>query len=330
MNIIITGGAGYIGSHTAKALFESGFTPIILDNLSTGHDWAINWGKFYKVDLCDKQKLRNVFEKTKPYAVIHFAANSLVHESYISPEKYLQENANNSLNLLSVMNEYDVRRLVFSSTCGVYGIPLEVPIDENHPTNPISPYGESKLYIEKCIDWFSKVYKFKAINLRYFNVCGADISGELGELHKPETHLIPKLLDVILGKIQSVEINGTDYPTSDGTAIRDYIHVTDIAKAHQIALELVNDLDGVMNVNLGSGHGFSVKEIVLRIEKITGIKINTIETSRRLGDPAILISDISKASKVLGWRPKNSNLDAIVSSAFVWHKFINNKLDEVK
>jgi UDP-glucose-4-epimerase GalE len=324
MNIIITGGAGYVGSHTAKMLSEVGFTPIIIDNLSTGHIWAVKWGEFCNADLSNKQQIRNIFEETNPYAVIHFAANSLVHESYTHPEKYLQENINNALNLFSVMNEFNVRNLIFSSTCAVYGIPIKIPIDEEHPKNPVSPYGESKLYIEKCINWFSEVYKFKAINLRYFNACGADLSGELGELHEPETHLIPRLLDVAMNKKDEMEINGTDYPTNDGTAVRDFIHITDISRAHIAALNMVTSLNKVMNINLGTGSGFSVREITMKIEEITGTKINTIDTPRRIGDPPVLIADISKANEILGWKPENSNLETIITSALIWHNFIND------
>ncbi|SHJ50439.1 UDP-glucose 4-epimerase GalE [Paramaledivibacter caminithermalis] len=322
--ILIVGGAGYIGSHVNKNLNKKGYRTVVFDNLSYGHRKFVKWGDFVLGDLANIDQIRLVFQKYKIDAVMHFAAFAYVDESMRNPEKYYVNNVMNTINLLRVMKEYDVYNFIFSSTCATYGIPLEIPITEEHPQNPISPYGKSKLMVEKILDDFSRAYGLKYASLRYFNAAGADIDGEIGEQHNPETHLIPLVLDTAIGRRDSIQIFGTDYNTPDGTCIRDYIHVEDLSAAHILALEhlMVGGQSDVFN--LGNNDGYSVKEVIKAVKKITNRDIKTTEVSRRAGDPGILIGSAKKAKDILGWKPKYHSLDNIIRTAWNWHRKIYN------
>jgi len=321
--ILITGGAGYIGSQVNKFLSFKGLSTVVFDNLSTGNLSAVQWGNFFQADLKDIEQVRLVFNKYNITSVMHFAAYSYVGESVLEPEKYYYNNVVSTLNLLKVMNEFNVSKIIFSSTCATYGNAIELPITENHPQNPINPYGQSKLVIEKILSDYAIAYKLKYVILRYFNAAGADIDLSIGENHNPETHLIPLVLDVAIGKLESIKIFGDDYDTNDGTAIRDYIHVADIADAHLLALNYLES-DGESDVfNLGNGDGYSVKEVIDMSIKITNENIKTIIVDRRAGDQARLIGSSLKAIKVLGWNPQFYKLEDIIKSAWNWHKSIN-------
>jgi UDP-glucose 4-epimerase len=321
--ILITGGAGYIGSQVNKFLSFKGLSTVVFDNLSTGNLNSVKWGSFVQGDLQNIQQLRLVFNKYNITSVMHFAAYSYVGESVLEPEKYYYNNVVSTLNLLKVMNEFNVSKIIFSSTCATYGNAIELPITENHPQNPINPYGQSKLVIEKILSDYAIAYKLKYVILRYFNAAGADIDLLIGENHNPETHLIPLVFDVAIGKLESIKIFGDDYDTDDGTAIRDYIHVADIADAHVLALNYLES-DGESDVfNLGNGDGYSVKEVIDMSIKITNENIKTIIVDRRAGDQARLIGSSLKAKKVLGWNPQFYKLEDIIKSAWSWHKSIN-------
>jgi UDP-glucose 4-epimerase len=316
--ILVTGGAGYIGSITVQVLKKEGFEPIIFDSLETGHKESVAQEKFYQGDLVkDIALLDKVFKKEKPEAVIHFAAMSLVGESVINPQKYFTNNLIGALNLLKVMLENKVLKIVFSSTAAVYGEPKKVPIDENAVKNPTSPYGESKLMIEKILDWYGQAYSLKSIALRYFNACGALLDGSLGEDHHPETHLIPAAIKAALSQ-KDFKLFGNDYPTPDGTCIRDYIHVLDLAQAHILALKTFQK--GFQFYNVGTNHGFSVLEVLKMIRKVSGIDFGITVVKRRAGDPLRLIAKADKIKKELSWRPKYSDLETIIKSAWQWHK----------
>jgi UDP-glucose 4-epimerase len=318
--ILITGGAGYIGSHTNKQLNQKGYSTVILDNLVYGHMSAVKWGSFVLADLSDIEQIRLVFNKFKITSVIHFAAYAYVGESVQQPEKYYFNNVVNTLNLLKVMQEFDVNKIIFSSTCATYGDPVEIPITESHIQNPINPYGKSKLIIENALSDYSKAYNLKYVALRYFNAAGADINAEIGEDHDPETHLIPLVLDAAKGKRESIKIFGTDYDTDDGTAVRDYIHVSDLADAHILALEYLESGGDSDVFNLGNGNGYSVKDVIETARKVTEKDIVAIEEERRPGDPDKLIGSSMKAKKILGWEPKYHQLEIIIKSAWKWHK----------
>jgi len=317
--ILVTGGAGYIGSHTAKELSLAGYEPYVLDNFSTGHHWAVKWGEFIEADLLDKKGLIQFLEENKPEAIIHFAASSLVGESYKNPITYFNNNVIGTLNLLEAMQVAGIDNIVFSSSCAIYGIPNSSPIPDDHEANPISPYGESKHIIEKVLRWYSEIYNLKYIALRYFNAAGADPDNEIGEAHDPETHLIPLAVDVALGKKEYLDIYGVDYPTDDGTAVRDYVHVKDLAIAHVSAVSYLISGGESNNINLGSGIGYSVREIISEINKVSGNEITFYEKERRKGDPAILIADNNKAKTILNWEPKYSALNEIIKTAYNWH-----------
>ncbi|MGD8263581.1 MAG: UDP-glucose 4-epimerase GalE, partial [Desulfobacterales bacterium] len=275
--ILVTGGAGYIGAHACKALSKTGYTPITYDNLVYGHRSAVKWGPLEEGDISDRQRLESVIDKYKPMAVMHFAAYAYVGESVDNPSKYYHNNVAGSLTLLETMRQCGIDKIIFSSTCATYGMPEQIPITEDHPQNPINPYGRSKLMIEWMLDDFAHAYGLKYVSLRYFNAAGANPDAEIGENHDPETHLIPLVLDVALGRRNHLEIFGTDYDTTDGTCIRDYIHVTDLADAHLLALKYLLD-GGQRNVfNLGNGNGFSVREVVAAALKITGCDISFVE-----------------------------------------------------
>ena len=319
--ILVCGGAGYIGSHAVRQLIDKGEEVIIVDNLETGHEDAIHpKAKFYKVDIRDEKSLNKVFEENKIDEVIHFAANSLVGESMTNPLKYFNNNVHGTEVLLKVMVAHDVNKIVFSSTAATYGEPKNIPILESDETNPTNAYGETKLCMEKMMKWADKAHGVKYISLRYFNVAGAHVSGEIGEDHNPETHLIPLILQVPLGKREFISIFGDDYETHDGTCIRDYIHVTDLADAHILAVHKLREGSESNIYNLGSGNGFTVKEMIEAARKVTEHEIPAKVCERRAGDPAKLVATSEKARRELGWNPKYENVEDMISSAWNWHK----------
>ena len=314
MRIFLTGGAGYIGSVCSELLLNEGHEVAIFDNLSEGHRRAVDSrANFIRGDLADRLQIEAALSSTRPDAVMHFAAYALVPESMRDPSKYFRNNIANGLNLLDAVVARGVQRIIFSSTCAIFGPPERVPIDETAHPRPVSPYGESKLAFEKILRWYDEIHALKFVSLRYFNAAGA--TENLGEDHRPETHLIPNVLKVALGQRPNVEIYGTDYETPDGTCIRDYIHIVDLARAHILALGAA--ASGFYN--LGTGGGSSVREVIAACRKITGRKIETIEKPRRLGDPPRLIASSEKIKKEVGWQPQFQSLDAIVESAWKWH-----------
>ncbi|TWK79705.1 UDP-glucose 4-epimerase [Bacillus paralicheniformis] len=321
MAILVCGGAGYIGSHAVAELLSRNEEVVIIDNLQTGHqEAALKGASFYNGDLRDEAFLRKVFQENEIEAVMHFAADSLVGESVTDPLKYYDNNVYGAVCLLKVMKEFDVKQIVFSSTAATYGEPDRVPIMETDPTDPTNPYGETKLAIEKMLKWSEKAYGIRHVVLRYFNVAGAHVDGLVGEDHQPETHLIPIILQVALGKRDKIMIFGDDYPTADGTCIRDYIHVMDLVDAHILAVERLRKGGESTVYNLGNGMGFSVKEVVETARKVTGCPIPAEVAERRAGDPAQLIASSEKAVKELGWQPKYAELETIIDSAWKWFK----------
>ena len=319
--ILVCGGAGYIGSHTVRQLIDRGEEVVIVDNLETGHEDAIHpQAKFYKVDIRNEKELNKVFEENKIDEVIHFAANSLVGESMINPLKYFNNNVHGTEVLLKVMVAHDVKKIVFSSTAATYGEPKNIPILESDETCPTNAYGETKLAMEKMMRWSDKAHGINYISLRYFNVAGAHESGEIGEDHNPETHLIPLILQVPLGKREFISIFGDDYDTYDGTCIRDYIHVIDLADAHILALNKLREGSKSNIYNLGSGNGFTVKEMIEAAREATGHEIPAKICERRVGDPAKLVASSQKARKELGWNPKHENVKDMILSAWNWHQ----------
>jgi UDP-glucose-4-epimerase GalE len=320
MKILVAGGAGYIGSHTAKELIKEGFEVVVLDNFSTGKKELLVRGELFEADLMDKEAIKKAFEEKNIEAVLHFASLIQVGESYADPRKYYTHNLITSLNLLDVMLEAGVKYFVFSSSAAVYGEPLQNPIPESHPLNPFNPYGQTKFFVEKVIQDYERAYGLKFISLRYFNAAGADPEGQLGELHDPETHLIPNILLFLLGKKKKFEIFGTDFPTKDGTAVRDYIHVTDLAKAHVLALKELLKSSQSDFLNLGTNKGYSVLEIINKTEEITGQKVLYTESPRREGDVPVLLASREKAEEILGWKLYHSNIETIIETAWNWHK----------
>lgn len=319
MNILVTGGAGFIGSHACKALARAGYTPITYDNLVYGHKWAVKWGPLEIGDINDRKRLEAVIKQYQPIAVMHFAAFAYVGESVLDPGKYYRNNVAGTLTLLEAMCNQGIDKLIFSSTCATYGTPEKLPITEDHPQQPINPYGTSKLMVEKVLRDFDFAHGMRSISLRYFNAAGADPEGEIGESHEPETHLIPLVLDAALGKRPSITIFGTDYETPDGTCIRDYIHVSDLAHAHVLALQALEKGAQTTAYNLGSTSGFSVREVVELARKITVLPIPLEYSERRSGDPAKLVGDATLISSVLGWKPQFTELEDILKSAWNWH-----------
>jgi UDP-glucose-4-epimerase GalE len=319
-HVLVTGGAGYIGSHAAKALARTGYVPVTYDNLVYGHREAVRWGPFVEGDLADKDRLLETLRRYEIGAVMHFAAFAYVGESMTKPQLYFRNNVGNTLNLLDAMLEAGVRRIVFSSTCATYGIPDKVPMDEATPQRPINPYGETKLMMERALFWYGEAYAIASVSLRYFNAAGADPEGETGEAHDPETHLIPLVLDAALGRRPDVQVFGTDYETRDGTAIRDYIHVADLADAHVKAIQYLERGGATTAINLGTGAGHTVKEVIEAVERVTGRKVPRREVARRAGDPPALVADAGRAASVLGWRPEMSDLDSIVRTAWNWQR----------
>ena len=319
MRILVTGGAGYIGSHTAKALSRAGIEPVVLDNLSAGHRWAVRWGPLVEGDLADGVLVRRVLQDYAIEAVLHFAASAYVGESMADPRKYFHNNVANSLALLDAMLDVGVKRIVFSSTCATYGAPETVPLPEEHPQRPVNPYGESKLMVERLLYWYGHAYDLRWVDLRYFNAAGADHDGDLGEAHSPETHLIPLVIQAALRERPVIEVYGTDYPTPDGTAIRDYIHVSDLADAHVRALCYLLDGGQSHALNLGTGRGHSVREVIRAVEQVCGCSIPVREVARRRGDPPALVGDPQRVAEILGWRPAYPDLERIVQTAWRWH-----------
>lgn len=321
MAILVLGGAGYIGSHTALELVKAGNEVVIADNLVTGYRKAIPEGaKFYEGDLRDSDFLDNLFHQEKIDAVIHFAAYSLVGESITNPLKYYDNNLYGTKVLLEAMVKNNVGKIVFSSTAATYGEPENIPILETDRTCPTNPYGETKLAMEKMFKWTAEAHGLRYVSLRYFNACGADESGTIGEAHNPESHLIPLILQVPNGKRETISIYGTDYDTPDGTCIRDYIHVTDLAQAHILAVKYLANGGKSDIFNLGNGVGYSVREVIETARKVTGHPIPATESSRRAGDPARLVASSEKAKSVLGWKPVHDSLEEIIASAWNWHK----------
>lgn len=329
MRILVLGGAGYIGSHTALELVKAGNEVVIADNLVTGYRKAIPKGaKFYEGDLRDFDFLNKLFQQEKIDAVIHFAAYSLVGESVTNPLKYYDNNLYGTKVLLEAMVKNNVGKIVFSSTAATYGEPENIPILESDRTCPTNPYGETKLAMEKMFKWTAEAHGLRYVSLRYFNACGADESGTIGEAHNPESHLIPLILQVPNGKRETISIYGTDYDTPDGTCIRDYIHVTDLAQAHILAVQYLNNGGESDIFNLGNGVGYSVREVIETAKKVTGHPIPATESSRRAGDPARLVASSEKAKKILGWKPVHDSLEEIIASAWNWHKNHPNGYDE--
>lgn len=320
MAIMVTGGAGYIGSHTVLELLKRGEDVVVVDNLSKGHRQAVLGGKFYKGDLRDSEFIEKVFCENEIEAVIHFAAYSLVGESVQIPLDYYENNFVCALNLLRKMKEHGVGKIIFSSTAATYGEPEHVPIIESDKTKPTNPYGETKLAVEKMLKWCDNAYGIKYVSLRYFNACGADADGRIGEDHNPESHLIPIVLKTALGQGGHVTIFGDDYDTEDGTCIRDYIHVTDLADAHILALKKLKTSGESGIYNLGSGRGFSVKQIIDKAREVTGKDINAVIGKRRPGDPAVLIASSQNIKKELGWAPKFDDIGSIIETSWNWHK----------
>jgi len=318
--ILVPGGAGYIGSHACKALQMSGFLPVTFDNLTTGHRELVRWGPLEVGDLSDGVALDHVFEHYRPAAVMHFAALSVIGEAVSRPDICYRKNTVATLNLLEAMVRHAVSHIIFSSTCAVYGYPDRVPIGEETDRKPINPYGRSKATIEWMLEDFAAAYRMRFVSLRYFNACGADPDGEAGEWHDPESHLIPRILQAVSGQLPALDILGTDYPTPDGTCIRDYIHVTDLAAAHVDALKYAINGGESAYFNLGTGSGYSVREIVAATEGVIGQRVPTRETARRPGDVPILYADPSRANAVLNFAPRHSDLPTIIGTAWAWHK----------
>ena len=319
MKVLVTGGAGYIGSHACKALAKAGHLPITYDNLVHGHREAVRWGPLVEGDIADRERLDAAIAEFRPDAVMHFAAYAYVGESVTDPGKYYRNNVAGSLTLLEAMRDHRIDRLVFSSTCATYGVPQYTPIDEAHPQAPINPYGASKLAVERMIADFSAAHGLRAISLRYFNAAGADPEGEIGECHDPETHLIPLALAAALGRIPELAVFGDDYETEDGTCVRDYVHVSDLADAHVLALGALADAaPGARACNLGNGNGYSVSQVISAVERLTGHSVPVRIGPRRAGDPARLVSASSCAANDLGWRPQLGEMDQISASAWNW------------
>ncbi|GAB4232378.1 MAG: UDP-glucose 4-epimerase GalE [Acidobacteriota bacterium] len=317
MKVLVTGGAGYIGSHAVVALADTGFEPVTVDNLSEGHREAVLAGVLEVGDLSDQSFLDRVFSTHRPAAVMHFASRCYVGESVENPRRYYEENLGNALALLRAMLEHRVPWLIFSSSCATYGNPVRVPIPEDHPQDPVNPYGETKYFIERMLRWYDRAYGLRSVSLRYFNAAGADPDGRMGEAHDPETHLIPLVLRAALGK-GPVKVFGRDYPTRDGTCVRDYIHVTDLAAAHVRALQWLQETERTAAFNLGTGRGHSVAEVIRTAERVTGREVPVVPAPRRPGDPPELVADASRAAAELGWRAELSDLETIIRTAWRW------------
>jgi len=318
--VLVAGGAGYIGSHAVKELRKQGYEVVVFDNLSTGRREFVGDADLVVGDLENKNDVLNLFRTREFSAVLHFASLIQVGESYVHPRKYYTQNLSSSLNLLEAMLESGVKRFIFSSSAAVYGIPLKIPIPEDHPLDPFNPYGQTKFFVERILQDYDRAYGLKFISLRYFNAAGADPEGQMGECHDPETHLIPNILFALLGKKERLEIFGTDFPTPDGTAVRDYIHVTDLAGAHVLALRKLMTAPQSEFINLGTNTGYSVREVVAKAEQITGRKVPVRERPRREGDVPVLLASKDKAERLLGWNLRHSDLASILETAWHWHR----------
>lgn len=318
--VFVVGGAGYIGSHTNKLLNAAGYETVVFDNLSTGHRRLARWGEFFKGDLARPADLARCFKKYKISAVMHFSAFAYVGESVTDPARYYRNNVANTLNLLDAMRAAGVDKFIFSSSCAVYGAPASLPMRESLPFNPVSPYGRTKKMVEDILADYGAAYGLKYIALRYFNAAGADPAGETGELHDPETHLIPLVLDAAAGRRGEIKVFGGDYKTPDGTCVRDYIHVADLAQAHLLALKRLEKGGASRGYNLGNGKGFSVLEVIKAAEKVTGRKIPVAMAPRRAGDPAALVASSALIRRELGWKPRYADLETIIEHAWMWHR----------
>ncbi|MBK1633337.1 UDP-glucose 4-epimerase GalE [Thiohalocapsa halophila] len=319
-NILVTGGAGYIGSHTCKALHRAGYRPVVCDNLLHGHRWAVRWGPLEQGNIADRQWLDDVLLRYQPIAAMHFAAYAYVGESVSEPAKYYRNNVAGTLTLLEALRDHGVERCVFSSTCATYGDPETVPIPDDAVQQPINPYGASKWMMERMLADFDRAYGLRSIALRYFNAAGADPDGEIGEWHDPETHLIPLAIAAAMGSGKELSIYGTDYDTPDGTAVRDYVHVADLAAAHVRALDRLLAGSGSGAMNLGTGRGRSVREVIDAVQRVGGRRVPVEEAPRRPGDPPVLVADAALAQRQLDWTPAYSGLDQIVETAWRWHE----------
>lgn len=320
--ILVTGGAGYIGSQVCKELAKNGFLPIAYDNLSTGHAYAVKWGPLVEADLSDNAKLDETFQMYEPKAVLHFAASAIVIESMSQPAGYYRNNIASTLSLLEAMIKARVHLLVLSSSCATYGNPHFIPITEEHPQSPINPYGRTKLMIEQMLDDFEMAYSIRCIKLRYFNAAGADLDTQIGENHTPETHLIPSCIQAALKVRDEIVVYGTDFSTTDGSAVRDYIHVQDLAEAHVQALQYLLRTQKSISLNLGTGKGYSALEIIDAIQRYCGKTISVRLEQRRPGEPAFLVASAQKAKEILGWTPKVSDLGILIDSAWKWHQLL--------
>lgn len=322
--VLVTGGAGYIGSHACKALSAAGYSPVAYDNLCNGHKESVQWGPLVEGDIRDKKRLKETFQKYRPIAVMHFAAFAEVSTSLKEPLSYYGNNVAGAILLLEAMQESGLKTLIFSSTCATYGIPDEIPIRESTVQEPTHPYGKSKWIVETILKDLVQLDGWRVALLRYFNAAGADEEARIGENHTPETHLIPLVIEAALGKRSSVSLFGTDYPTPDGTAIRDYIHVDDLADAHVLALQhLLTSSSPLLELNLGTGKGHSVQEVIDAVERISGKKVPVERKDRRPGDPPVLVADTQCAQTLLHWRPRKPSLDTIISSALAWHQRVS-------
>lgn len=327
MKILVAGGGGYIGSHTVKELLREGFEVVVFDNFSTGKKLLVPKGEIIEADLLNRAELEKAFLLHDFQGVLHFASLIQVGESYLNPQKYFRHNLITSLNLLQAMLKAGVKYFIFSSSAAVYGIPHQIPIPESHICHPSNPYGLTKFFVEKILQEYERAYGLKFISLRYFNAAGADPQGQLGEMHEPETHLIPNILLYLLGEKKGFDLYGSDFSTPDGTAIRDYIHVTDLARAHLFALKKLSTLSRSESINLGANKGYSVLEVIKKIESVTGQRVSYTVKPRRKGDVPILLASKEKAEQLLGWKPNHSDLDTIIRTAWMWHKKVSeNKI----
>jgi len=317
--VLVTGGAGYIGSHACKALAQAGYRPVAYDNLVYGHRWAVRWGPLEEGDITDRPRLDKVIARYRPSAIMHFAAYAYVGESVQNPGKYYRNNVTGALCLLEAGRDHGIGRFIFSSTCATYGVPTAIPIGEDQPQAPINPYGSSKLMVERMLQDFGQAHGLRYAALRYFNAAGADPDGEIGEVHDPETHLIPLVIQAVLGQRDHVDIYGVDYPTADGACIRDYIHVTDLAAAHVKALDYLERGEASVALNLGTGRGYSVREVIAAVAEVAGRPVPAREAARRPGDPPILIADPRRGMAILDWHPVHSGLKDIIATAWRWH-----------
>jgi UDP-arabinose 4-epimerase len=318
--ILVAGGAGYIGSHVCKALAAAGCVPVAYDNLIRGHAWAVKWGPLIEGNIADTALLKQVLRMHDIHVVMHLAAYAYVGESMKDPGKYFRNNVAGTISLLDAMVATGTRYLVLSSTCATYGLPEVLPIAEDHPQRPVNPYGESKLSVERALKWYEDAHGLRSVALRFFNAAGADPDGEIGEDHDPETHLVPLAIQAALGQRKELNVFGTDYPTPDGTAIRDYVHVADLAAAHVAALHYLTAENRGVALNLGTGHGYSVREVIREVERVAGRRVPTRNAPPRRGDPPVLVATSERAAQLLAWRAQHSDLATIVESAWRWHR----------